>query len=386
MIYLDYCATTPISKRSLEVFHKAATNYFGNPNSFHDEGCKAKSLLEESRKMIAERINGDPMGIYFTGGGSDSNNLAIKSLVKGKTGHIITTSIEHFSVSNTFLQLEEEGYDITFLDVDKNGKVSLDKLESALKDTTILVSICHANSDIGTIQNIAEIGNLLHKKNILFHSDCVQSFGKISVDVEAMNVDSVSLSSHKIYGPKGVGAVYIKPSTPWKPIIPFTSHEKGFRAGTINVPGIASFAEAAVEISENMEREQNRLKQLTEKLLTRLDEFNVTYHLIGDRVDRLHHHLSLQIHGIEGQYMMLQLNQKNIAISTGTACKVGEQNASKTMVQLGFSNQAATELIRISIGKHTTEVCIERTAQAMKEIWDDFYHMGGSKGDKTTAE
>lgn len=372
MIYLDHCATTYMSDRAVETFTKAAINFYGNPNSLHDEGTKAKHILEQSRKVIASCINGEEKGIYFTGGGSDSNNLALKSLLKGKKGHIITTSIEHFSVINTFLQLEEEGFEVTFLDVEKTGTVTLSSLKKAIKNTTLLVSIGHANSDIGTIQNLTEIGSFLKQEKILFHSDCVQSFAKISVDVKALNIDSVSLSSHKVYGPKGVGAVYIAPTVSWEPLIPNTAHENGFRAGTVNVPGIASFAEAALETWSNMNKEQLRLKELSGLLLKQLTEFQVPYSLVGHPEERLSHHLALRIHGIEGQYVMLQLNQKDIAISTGTACKVGEQNASKTMLQLGFEKQAATELIRISMGKKTTKANIEATAQAIKQIWEQF--------------
>ncbi len=367
MIYLDYCATTPMSDRSLEVFTKASKSFYGNPSSLHDVGAKAKNLLEQSREAIANCINAETQGVYFTGGGSDSNNLAIKSLVKGKKGHIITTSIEHFSVLNTFSQLEEEGFDVTLLEVDREGLVSLSTLQEAVKENTILVSIGHANSDIGTIQNLSEIGSFLKQKNITFHSDCVQSFGKIPVDVKALQLDSISLSSHKVYGPKGVGAVYISPKVSWQPIIPNTAHESGFRAGTINVPGIASFAEASIEIVRHQEVEAARLQKLSHLLLQRLEEKKIAFSLVGHRSNRLSHHLSLQIHGIEGQWMMLQLNQKNIAISTGTACKVGEQNASKTMLQLGFSGNEATELIRISMGKHTTEEHIEITVKAIED-------------------
>lgn len=373
MIYLDYCATTPMSDRALEVFTKASKQFYGNPSSLHDVGAQAKNLLEFSRTSIAKCFNGDVKGIYFSGGGSDSNNLAIKSLVKGKKGHIITTSIEHFSVTNTFLQLEEEGYDITFLEVDQEGMVSIETLEAALKEDTILVSIGYANSDIGTIQSLATIGELLKKKQIIFHSDCVQAFGKIPIDVKALHVDSISISSHKIYGPKGVGAVYICPSVKWTPIIPNTSHESGFRAGTVNVPAIASFAEAALEICSNMEKEQERLENLSQLLLDQLKKEKVPFSVVGHKTKRLSHHLSLRIHRIEGQYVMLELNKKNIAISTGTACKVGEQNASKTMIQLGFSNEAATELIRISLGKHTSEADIIKTASALKAIHEKFF-------------
>lgn len=377
MIYLDYCATTPMSERAIEVFTKASREFYGNPSSLHDVGTKAKNLLEHSRKAIANCINGNMRGIYFTGGGSDSNNLAIKSLVKGKKGHIITTSIEHFSVTNTFSQLEEEGFEVTYLEVDQFGLVSIPSLEKALKENTILVSICYANSDIGTIQNIASIGAFLRGENILFHSDCVQAFGKIPIDVEALNVDSISLSSHKIYGPKGVGAVYICPQVAWKPVIPNTNHENGFRAGTVNVPAIASFAEAAIDACKNMDIEQLRFKKLSQHLLELLTEYKVNYCLIGHPKDRLSHHLSLRIHGIEGHYTMLELNRKNICVSTGTACKVQGQTASRTMIQLGFQKEEATQLIRISMGKQTTEAHIEETAKSIKEIFENTVKLGG---------
>lgn len=372
MIYLDYCATTPISEQSLGVFTKASIEYFGNPNSLHDEGVKAKALLEKSRETIAGLINGEKDGIYFTGGGSDSNNLAIKSLVKGKKGHIITTNIEHFSVTNTFLQLEEEGFEVSFLNVDKQGKVTIKQLESVVTKETILVSIGHANSDIGTIQNLTEIGKFLKERGILFHSDCVQSFGKIAVDVKKFHLDSISTSSHKIYGPKGVGAVYINPQIKWTPIIPNTVHEKGFRAGTINVPAIAAFSEAAIHICTNMEKEQKRLQILSQLLLLQLNDLDVQYDLIGHTTERLGHHLSITVENIEGQLLMLELNKMNIAISTGTACKVGEQNASKTMINLGYATNDATKLVRISLGKNTTENNIKQTAAAIKDVVEKY--------------
>ncbi len=367
MIYLDYCATTPISERSLNVFIKASKNFYGNSNSLHDEGEKARLLLEKSRKTIANFINGEENGVFFTSGGTESNQILIETLLNGKKGHIITTGIEHPSVKNTFLKMKEMGFSLTFLDVNRYGEVEIDALEKALQNDTLLVSIGHGNSEIGTIQPLKQIGRLLKDKGILFHSDCVQTFGKVKIDVKELNLDSLSISSHKIYGPKGVGAGYVCPSIKWKGLYRNVSHENGFRSGTVNVPGVAAFAEATLERSEQYIDEQEQLNVLAKKLVDSLRATFDFIHLVGHPTNRLPNHVALRVSGVEGQYMLLELNKANIAISTSSACKSNEKN-STTMLQLGYSKDEAREAFRISLGKYTTEKQIEKTIQSIKNI------------------
>lgn len=377
MIYLDYAATTPMSKKALDVYSQVASNYFGNPSSLHDSGSTANSILEQSRKTLAEFINGDADGVYFTSGGSESNYLAIHSLLKGSKNrgrHIITTELEHSSVRNTLDDLREKGYEISTVPVDHEGRVDLNALEEAIRPDTILVTIHHGNSEIGTIQDLASIGEILHEHDILFHSDCVQTFGKIMIDVKKMRLDSLSISSHKIYGPKGVGACYVSPNRSWRPVIPNTTHENGFRPGTVNVPGIAAFITAAEEIMPNMIEEQERFAFLRKKLLNGLqcDSWSITRE--GPCDNRLEHIIGLCIKGIEGQYVMLECNRYGIAISTGSACAVGLQKPSKTLLAIGKSKEQAKQYVRLSFGKMTTEQEIDKTVNIFKTILNKHFN------------
>lgn len=364
MIYLDYAATTPMSENALHVYSQVATKYYGNPSSLHDIGSVANTILDESRKKLAEFINGEDKGIYFTSGGSESNYFAIHSLLKGnnkKGKHIISTKLEHSSITNTMEGLMENGYEVSFIPVDEEGRVNLNALSEAIRPDTILATIHHGNSEIGTIQDIVSIGELLKKYDILFHSDCVQTFGKIEIDVKKAKLDSLSISSHKIYGPKGVGACYINPSCSWKPVIPNTTHESGFRPGTVNVPGIAAFITAAEEIVPIMGNEKNRFMNLRKKLLNGIqgDAWNITE--VGPANNRLEHIIGLSVAGIEGQYIMLECNRYGIAISTGSACSVGMQKPSKTLLAIGKSKEEAKQFVRLSLGRLTTEAEIEET-------------------------
>ncbi|MCF6136378.1 IscS subfamily cysteine desulfurase [Pseudalkalibacillus berkeleyi] len=356
MVYLDYAASTPISDSALRVFTESSKRFYGNASSLHDAGSHAKEMLEACRRQFAQFVNGESKGIYFTSGGSESNHLALQSLIRAhsvKGKHLITTSTEHPSVTNTFLLLENEGYHVTWLPVDSTGMIRIKDLEEAITEETILVSIGHANSEIGTIQPLAQIGNIVKEKGILFHSDCVQTFGKVPINVKELGLDSLSISSHKLYGPKGVGACYISPHIRWEPSIPGTSHESGFRQGTVNVPGIAAFTVAAEEMVNNIDRNNNHFLSLRKQLLSELVEENwVVYE--GHPTHSLPSIIGLRVKGIEGQYMMLELNGKGYAISTGSACSTGKQAPSKTMISIGRSPDEARELIRISLGVTTT--------------------------------
>jgi cysteine desulfurase len=379
MIYLDYSATTPMSDQALHIYNEVAKNYFGNPSSLHDIGSMADQLLQTCREELASCIQGEGRGIYFTGGGSESNYLAIRSLVKAhehKGKHLITSSIEHASVLNTFKLLEEEGFQVTYLPVTSYGEVLLVDLESALTEETILVSIAHANSEIGTIQPIEAIGDLLERKQILFHSDCVQSFGKLPIDVRKAKLTSISISSHKVYGPKGVGACYISADVQWKEMVPDTTHEKGFRQGTVNLPGIAGFVTAAQEVVTHIEQEATRCRTLTQQLLQGVRGRGWKVVLEGHPDRRLPQHLGLRLPGMEGQYAMLELNRYGIAISTGTACLASLQGPSSTMLAIAKTNTEANEFIRITIGQPTKESDIERTIDVFHQILTQYFRGG----------
>ncbi|WP_261129925.1 IscS subfamily cysteine desulfurase [Bacillus sp. Marseille-Q3570] len=370
MIYMDHAATTPMSEAALRVYCDVSTRFYGNSSSLHDVGSDAQFLLEECRNQLANYFNGSPEGIYFTSGGSESNHLAIVSMARAnatKGNHLITTETEHASVANTFALLENEGFRITKIPVDPTGLVDVAEIREALTENTILASIGHANSEIGTIQPLKEIGQLLKSNGVLFHSDCVQTFGKVPFDIKTIGLDSLSVSSHKVYGPKGVGACYIAPGVLWRPSIPGSTHEKGFRAGTVNVPGNAAFVAALEEIISEMSGYEGHYRMLREKFVdfAKSDD-RIT--IEGHPNTHLPSIIGFRIKGIEGQYLMLELNRKGFAVSTGSACSVGKQSPSKTMLAIGRNPDEARELVRVSFGKETTEQDVEALVAALEGI------------------
>ncbi|WP_226656537.1 IscS subfamily cysteine desulfurase [Pseudalkalibacillus hwajinpoensis] len=365
MIYLDYAASTPMSDTALHAYTNSAKQFFGNTESAHNAGTDATHLLENSRRSIASLINGHPNGVYFTSGGTEANVLALQSMINSfSKGHIISASAEHSSVLNTISQFKQAGYDVTYLSYNENGQVSLERILEAIREDTILVSLAFGNSEIGTLQPLKKIGKELAKRHILFHTDAVQAFGKVSLDVAEMHLSSVSLSSHKVYGPKGVGACYIDPSISWKPVMPGTVHEKGFRAGTVNVPGIFSFAAAAEEAVHQMNTNQKKLINLRAHLVNRLAHPNI----VIEGAQGLPHIIGIRLKGIEGQHVMLELNRIGIAVSTGSACTIGQQQPSRTLRAMGRTNDEARELVRISLGRDTTLQEIEKTVDGFHEI------------------
>lgn len=366
---MDYAATTPMSEEALQVYNEAARKLYGNTSSLHDQGTSAKDLLEMCRKELSKLINCNPQGIYFTSGGTESNILAVDSILRGnnKGNHIITTATEHSSLLNYFTSLENEGFDITYLPVNSRGIICLDELEKSIKSETVLASIHHVNSEIGVIQPLKEIGKILKKNSVLFHSDCVQSFGKIPFDATHINIDSISISSHKIYGPKGVGAVYIRPGVEWNPQFSNTTHESGFRPGTVNVPGIAAFIAAAQLLCGQIGDNTNHINSLRQNLINGLKNLH-QIHIIDAEEFQLPHIFGMLINGIEGQYSMLEFNRYGIAISTGSACQVGKQKPSKTMIAIGKSPTVAKQFIRLSFGKDTTLEHIQKVIMICENL------------------
>jgi cysteine desulfurase len=375
MIYLDYAATTPMRDEAIQAYSEVAKKMFGNPSSLHDIGSSAKNVLDGCRGELAKLLGVQSSGIYFTGSGSEANIAAIQSLLLGNThkgNHIITTQVEHSSVKNLFKKLEKEGYSVTYLNVTSTGEINVKELEQSISDKTVLASIHHVNSEIGVIQPIKKIGNILKRHNILFHSDCVQSFGKIPIEINEAKLDSISISGHKIYGPKGVGAVYINPMVKWNSIFPNTTHEDGFRPGTVNVPGIAAFVVSAQIIYNEKNEELQRLQALRNHFVEEINRLEHPIEIINSAPLHLPNIVGLLIEGIEGQYTMLECNRHGIAISTGSACQVGQQEPSKTMIAIGKTPEIAKQFVRLSFGKDTTITDINNLIKIIKQIIKNF--------------
>ncbi|MEW9501868.1 IscS subfamily cysteine desulfurase [Jeotgalibacillus marinus] len=366
MIYLDYAATTPMREEAVETYIQATNHFPGNPSSLHDTGSEAEDLFSTCKLKLAELLNGEKNGIFFTSGGSESNDLAIRSIVKGhahRGRHIVTSKLEHPSVLGAFSTLEEEGFRITYLPVQPDGLISLSVIEQNITAHTILVSIQHVNHEIGTTQHIQEIGALLKSKRIPFHCDCVQSFGKLPIDVKQLNVDSLSISSHKVGGPKGVGAVYINPNLHWESVYKLATHQQGFRPGTINVPGIASFVTASkIAINEMTDHQQHYLL-LRKKWTDLIQPYSKSITIEG--AQQLPSIVGMTSSNVQGQLLMLECNRRQLAVSTGSACHIGQQNPATTMTAIGKTVDEANRFIRISFGPNTTEQHLDQLYEAL---------------------
>lgn len=358
MIYLDYAATTPMSDKALEVFVNVAKHYFGNASSLHDTGSSAKQIKEASAKAVANIINAQPKDIYFTSGASESNFLAIQALLDGcekKGKHIITSKIEHSSVIDVFKKLESQGYTVSWLGVNEHGQVELEEIKRLVQVDTVLVSIQHLNSEIGTIQPIKEIGKFLQSKEVLFHTDAVQSFGKISIDVQDFNIDALSVSAHKIYGPKGMGAVWLNPEKEWASFFNDVNQTKKLKTGTDNVPGMAAFATSAKEAQADMVNEYVRINSISNAFISAVSALDYECVIEGNIKSRSPYIVGIRFPGMEGQFLMLECNQAGLAISTGSACQVGSDKPNRTMKALGRTDEEAREFVRFSFGKNVKE-------------------------------
>lgn len=355
MKYFDYAASCPLDEEAAQLYAQVATKIYGNSSSLHDIGSEASQLLEHCRQQIALLLGVPSSGIYFTGGGSNGNFLAIYALLssplkKGK--HIIIGMAEHASIHNVGEKLKKEGYEVTLLPLLPSGHVDLKQLQSLIREDTILISLQHANPEIGTVQPIREVGEICKTHQILFHSDCVQSFGKIDIQGIIPNVDSITISGHKFYGPKGAGVVYINPRLHWQSFIPDTTHESGLKPGTVDVPAIVAMTFSAKKAIEKLNHNHVRLSNIRKVFMQVLGEEKsriIPYHADLPSI------IGLRMKGVEGQLVMLECNRYGFAISTGSACQVGMQEPSKTMTAIGITGQAAKEFIRISFGRDTTE-------------------------------
>ena len=373
MIYLDYAATTPMSNRAIDAYSQAASRFYGNSNSLHDEGSNASGALASSRNLLASILGVQDSGLHFTGSGSEAVFLALYGLAmanKSAGKHIITSQAEHSCVRNACQWLERHhGFEITEIPALNNGSVNLDALRESLRSDTVLVSIQHVNSETGAINPLKEIGELLADHSALFHSDCVQSFCKLDILPSEWNLDSVSVSAHKIHGPKGLGASYIHPRVRWEPFIPETNQERGFRAGTVDVPAVVAFATAARELSADRDLNFSKVQSIKENFIHELKE------LAGDAIqvegdpDRDSPYIcGMRVRGMEGQFAMLQCSQKGVAISTGSACQINEQKPSATMRAMGYDDEAAKQFIRLSFDPAISEDEVFKAADILSGI------------------
>ncbi|MFB7639539.1 IscS subfamily cysteine desulfurase [Peribacillus butanolivorans] len=357
MIYLDYAASTPMDNEALDVFVEASRKFFGNASSLHDIGSDAARLLDMSRQQLAEILDIKKEGIVFTSGGSESNMIAIDTFIASKPAwqnHLIVSQTEHASIANYVRKLANNGFDVTYLRHLKDGRVDIEHLQDCISGRTCLVIVQHVNSEIGVIQPIEQISKIIREHDAFLHVDCVQSFAKLPLEEISAVCDGLAISSHKVYGPKGIGAVIFPDIHHLKSSIPNITHEHGFRAGTVNVPGIASFVTAAKKLAKTMEDERNRIFQIRQKLIRLLEEKKIDFQVIEASNQQLPHILALTFSGLQGQYIMLELNQQGFAVSTGSACQIGKQNPSKTMIAIGKNEEEAHQFVRLSFGKNTT--------------------------------
>lgn len=358
-LYMDYSATTPVKKEVLDAMMPYLTDYFGNASSFHTFGREAKNALDKAREQVANLVNAKPSEIYFTAGGTESDNWALEGVAfahREKGNHIITSKIEHHGILHTCEYLEKHhGFEVTYLDVDSEGKVSLEQLEAAIKDNTILISIMFANNEIGTVQPIAEIAKIAKKHKVLFHTDAVQAAGNIPIDVKELDVDLMSMSSHKIYGPKGIGALYIKTGTKLHTFVHGGAQERRRRAGTENIPSIVGYGKAAEIAKSNIENHVKNLTELRAKLINQILEKIPYTRVNGSLDDRLPGNVNFSFEFIEGEGILLLLDMLGIAASSGSACTSGSLDPSHVLMAIGLPHEIAHGSLRLTIGDFTTE-------------------------------
>jgi cysteine desulfurase len=357
-VYLDYAATTPVHPEVILAMTPYFAEIWGNPSSIHACGLEARSAVEEARDKIAGLIGAHKDGIFFTSGGTEADNWALQGIAsanRARGNHIITSSIEHHAVLETCKHLEEQGFSITYLPVDRYGMVNPDEVKKAITSKTILISIMHANNEVGSIQPIPEIGKVAKTAGVYFHTDAVQTVGHIPVDVNKLGVDMLSISAHKLYGPKGIGALYIRAGTDIQPLIYGGGQEKQMRAGTENVPGIVGFGKAVELAQEEMDDEARRISQLRDTLLKNIMKNVEHTYLNGHPTKRLPNNANVSFAFVEGEAICLNLDLAGICAATGSACSSMSMEASHVLLAIGLSPELARSSLRFSFGKWSTE-------------------------------
>lgn len=388
-IYMDYAATTFVKPEVFQEMQPYFTTHFGNPSSIYSLSRETKKAIDIARDRVAKAINAETNEIFFTGGGSEADNWALKGIAFAnhkKGNHIITTQIEHHAILHACEYLAKNGFEVTYLPVDEQGFIKIEDLEKAIKDNTILVSIMFANNEIGTIQNIKEIGQLCRSKKVLFHTDAVQAVGNVPIDVKEMNIDLLSMAAHKIYGPKGTGALYIRKGVRIDNLIHGGGQERARRAGTENVPGIVGFGKAIELAVSNMEAHNRKLIELRDKLMDGL--LAIPYsRLNGPRSEgRLPGNVNICFRFIEGEAILLLLDHMGICASSGSACTSGSLDPSHVLLAIGLPHEIAHGSLRLSLGDNSTAEEIEYAIETVEKVvnrlrdmsplWDDFLKKG----------
>ena len=371
LIYLDNAATTQVYPEVLEAMIPYFTEHYGNPSSIYSFAGESKRAVDAARNTMAEFLNASTEEIYFTGGGSESDNWALKATAEAyanKGKHIITSKIEHHAILHTCEWLEKHGFEVTYLNVDENGLVDLEELKAAIRPDTILISVMFANNEIGTIEPIAEIGKIAKEHGVLFHTDAVQAFGHVPIDVQAMNIDMLSASGHKINGPKGIGLMYIRKGIKIGSFIHGGAQERHRRAGTHNVPGIVGFAKAVELASRDMDRRMKYETELRDYYISRVEKEIPYAKLNGDRVKRLPNNTNFCFRFIEGESMLILLDQKGICASSGSACTSGSLDQSHVLLAIGLPHEIAHGSLRATLSEKTTKEDIDFTVDELKKI------------------
>ncbi len=373
MIYMDHSATTPVKKEVLEEMLPYFSEYYGNPSSIYSLSSKSKLAIDKAREQVAKGLGAKKNEIYFTGGGSESDNWAIKGVAyrhKDKGNHIITTKIEHHAVLHSCEYLEKQGFKVTYLDVDEYGMIRLEDLKKAITEETILISIMFANNEIGTIQPIKEIGEIAREHKVLFHTDAVQAVGSVKIDVNEMNIDLLSMSAHKLYGPKGVGALYIRQGTRIDNLIAGGAQERNKRAGTENIAGIVGTGKAVELAYEHLEENNKKLIFLRERMIKDIQEKIPHVRLNGHPEKRLPGNVNFCFQFIEGESLLLSLDMVGVAGSSGSACTSGSLDPSHVLLSIGLPHEIAHGSLRLSLGLSNTEEEVDYVVEQLVEIVD----------------
>lgn len=370
-IYLDHAATTPVRKEVLDAMLPYFSEKFGNPSTIYSYGRDTKSAVEEAREKVAKALGAQPKEIFFTGSGTEADNWAVKGVAyanrqKGK--HIITTNIEHHAILHTCQYLESDGFDVTYLPVDENGLVTADQVRAAIRPDTILISIMFANNEIGTIQPIAEIGKVAKEKGIYFHTDAVQAVGNVAIDVNELNIDLLSLSGHKFYGPKGVGALFVRKGVKITNFMHGGAQERGRRASTENVPAIVGLGRAIELAMQDMDECNKKLIALRDKTIAEVEKRIPFVKLNGDRQKRLPGNVNFSFEFIEGESLLLLLDMKGVAASSGSACTSGSLDPSHVLLAIGLPHEKAHGSLRITFGRENTEEDVDYLVEILPGI------------------
>lgn len=390
-VYFDNSATTKTDERVIEAMMPYITENYGNPSSIYKIGRENRKAVEEAREQVAKALNCEPNEIYFTNGGSESDNTAIRGIAyayKNKGNHIITSKIEHPAVLETCKQLEKEDFEVSYIGVDENGIIKLDELKNAIKPTTTLISIMFANNEIGTIEPIEEIGKIAKENNIFFHTDAVQAVGNVRIDVKQLNIDALSMSGHKFYGPKGIGALYVKKGIKFEKLINGGHQERNKRAGTENVAGIVGLGKAIELAYQELDEHNKKIKELRDYYIEQVKAKIPYIRINGDETKRLPGNSNISFRFIEGEGLLLNLDLKGICASSGSACTSGSLDPSHVLLAIGLPHEIAHGSLRISIGKYNTKEEVDYLVENLVEIigrlremsplWEEFIE-GGNK-------